>query len=168
MSKETHELGREEVLGHPALTDPQTGLANRLHFELVYRYLFAAGDRGMAFTIMLLSIGGAGEDDPDGLRAIGQTIHRTTRASDLVAHAGGDRCVVLLLGTNLPGARIAADRIEGALRASGYEPVSIGLATFNASMKDSGALLRSVEAALAVAEKAGGGVEMAPAGSEDQ
>jgi diguanylate cyclase len=160
MREEKHELGQGEVLGHPALTDPRTGLANRLHFELVYRYLSAAGDRGMAFTVMLLSTVDADAGD-DGLRALGHTIQRTTRASDLVAHVDTNRYVVLLLGTNLPGARIAADRIEAALRGSGSGTVSIGLATFNPTMTDAAVLLRSVEGALAKAENAGGGVEMA-------
>lgn len=162
MSKQTLGLGQDEVLGHPALTDPGTGLANRLHFQLVYRYMFAAGDRGMAFTVMLLSIGGteAAVEDEERLQAIGETIHRTTRSSDLVAHLGGTRFAVLLLGTNLPGSRVAADRIEAAVRGSG-EPVAIGLATFSPTMTDSLALLRSVESALIAAEANGGGVEMA-------
>lgn len=163
MSEQTRRLGQDEVLRHPALTDSRTGLANRLHFELVYRYMFAAGDRGMAFTVMLLSIEDTGED-ADGeerLRAIGETIHRTTRTSDLVAHVGGNRYAVLLLGTNLPGSRIAADRIEAAMRANGPDTVSIGLATFSPTMTDSLALLRSVESALAAAEAAGGGLETA-------
>lgn len=163
MSELTQGLGREEVIGHPALTDPRTGLANRLHFQLVYRYLFNAGDRGMAFTVMLLSVGNAAqlEGDEEGLRAVAETVHRTTRTSDLVAHVGGNRFLVLLLGTNLPGARIAADRIEAAVRATRPEVVSIGLAAFNTTITDSVALLRSVESALAAVEAAGGGVEMA-------
>ena len=52
-----HAQGREHAIGHPAVTDPQTGLANSLHFELVYSYLFAAGNRGVTFTVMLLSVG---------------------------------------------------------------------------------------------------------------
>ena len=50
-------LGREDAIGHPALTDRPTGLANRLHFELVHSYLFGAGDRGVTLTILLISIG---------------------------------------------------------------------------------------------------------------
>lgn len=163
MSEQTLGLGQDEVLRHPALTDSRTGLSNRLRFELVYRYMFAAGDRGIAFTVMLLSIGDTGED-ADGeerLRAIGETIHRTTRASDLVAHLGGNRYAVILLGTNLPGSRIAADRIGATIRANGPDAVSIGLATFSPTMTDSLVLLRSAESALAAAEAAGGGVKTA-------
>ena len=48
---------RDHAIGHPALTDRPTGLANRLHFELVYSYLFQAADRGVAMTVLLLSFG---------------------------------------------------------------------------------------------------------------
>jgi GGDEF domain-containing protein len=163
MSEHDQGLGREEVLGHPALTDPRTGLANRLHFELVYRYLFTAGDRGIAFTLILLSVGGPdrAEDDKGWLRMAGETLHRTTRTSDLVAYVDGNRFAVLLLGTNLSGARVAADRIERVMRSDGSGRIAIGLAAFDPTLSDSVALLRSVESALAVAERAGGGVEMA-------
>ncbi len=157
-----HALGREQVVGHPALTDPATGLANRLHFELVYRYLFLAGDRGVAFTILLLSAGrGAAVEDAEMLRAIGRAIGGTTRSADLVAHLGEGRYVVLLLGTNLPGARIASDRLESALAEVTPGPVSIGLAAFDPTMADAEELLEAADAAMLRAEAAGGGVEMA-------
>lgn len=158
-----HTLGREHVIGHPALTDEQTGLANRLQFELVYSYLFVAGDRGMAFTVMLLSVGAAPGRPPGGgdLRGIGQAIHRTTRAADLVAHVGGGRYVVLLLGTNLSGARIAADRLESVLQEHAQGRISIGLASFDARMTDPAELLEAADRALLAAEESGGGVELA-------
>jgi len=158
-----HTLGREHVIGHPALTDSQTGLANRLHFELVYSYLFVAGDRGMAFTVLLLSVGERddAERGPERLRAIGAAIHRTTRLADLVAHVGNGRYVVLLLGTNLSGARIAADRIESALQPLSPGRISIGLAPYDTRMTDAGALLEAADRALQTAETAGGGVELA-------
>jgi GGDEF domain-containing protein len=43
MLSRDHLEARAEASRHPALTDPLTGLASRLHFELVYGYLFAAG-----------------------------------------------------------------------------------------------------------------------------
>lgn len=158
-----HTLGREQVVGHPALTDPETGLANRLHFELVYSYLFVAGDRGMAFTVMLVSPGpeDALAREPDRLRTLGQTVQRTTRQADLVAHVGKGRYVVLLLGTNLSGARIAADRIESVLQEVAPGAVSIGLAAFDPDMTDPAELLDAADTALLAAEARGGGVEMA-------
>jgi GGDEF domain-containing protein len=156
-----HAQGSESAIGHPALTDPQTGLANRLHFELFYSYLFGAGDRGMMFTVMLLSVGGPDQLSESRVRALGQTIERTTRTSDLVAHVGGGRYVVLLLGTNLQGARIAADRVENALRDMAPGPVCFGIAAFRPRMKESSELLEAADSALAAAEAAGGGLEFA-------
>ena len=154
-----HAEARAAAAAHPALVDPVTGLANRLHFELVYGYLFEAGDRGMAFSIMLIS---CGEDDPsdEDIKAIGDAVDRTTRNSDLVAHVGAGRYVVLLLGTNLPGARIATDRIELALRDAATGPVAFGLASYTPNMSESIELLNTAERALLAAEAAGGGVEL--------
>jgi len=154
-----HAQGREHAVGHPAITDQVTGLANRLHFELVYSYLFAGGNRGLSFTVMLLSVGGPGGVPESRLRAVGQKIQKTTRDSDLVAHVGSGRFVVLLLGTNLPGARVAADRIELALAGDGGGPVSFGLAVYSPDMQDSSALLEAADTALLAAEAAGGGIE---------
>ena len=156
-----HAQGTEHAIGHPALTDSQTGLANRLHFELVYSYLFAAvaGDRGITFTVMLLSVDGSESLPDERLRAVGLKIQATTRDSDLVAHVGRGRYVVLLLGTNLQGARIAADRVEMALRETISGAPSFGLAGYSTNMKDSSELLQAADTALLAAEAAGGGVE---------
>lgn len=153
-----HAQGREHAVGHPAITDPVTGLANRLHFELVYSYLFAGGNRGLTFTVMLLSVGGPDTIPESRLMALGQKIQETTRDSDLVAHVGRGRFVVLLLGTNLPGARVAADRIEIAVPRDGG-PVSFGLAVYSPDMQDSSELLEAADKALLAAEAAGGGIE---------
>ncbi|HSW31172.1 MAG TPA: diguanylate cyclase [Longimicrobiales bacterium] len=150
-------LGREHAIGHPALTDERTGLANRLHFELVYSYLFNGADRGVPLTLMLVS---TSAPDAEALRALGERIQATTRTSDLVAHLGGGRFIVILLGTNLSGGRIAADRMEMALQGVAVGPVAIGLATYRAEMKESSELLKSVDDALQRAAAAGGGVEL--------
>lgn len=150
-------LGREHAIGHPALTDEHSGLANRLHFELVYSYLFNGADRGVPLTLMLLTTPVTG---PDSLRVLGERIQATTRTSDLVAHLGGGRFIVILLGTNLSGGRIAADRVEMALQSVATGAVSIGLATYRPEMKESSELLRAVDEALQRAEAAGGGVEL--------
>ncbi|MEQ1856456.1 MAG: diguanylate cyclase [Longimicrobiales bacterium] len=161
MLAKQHAQGRELALGHPALTDSVTGLANGLHFELVYSYLFSAGDRGLAFTVMLLSVGGPDGVPKERLRTVGQKIQATTRDSDLVAHVGGGRYVVLLLGTNLQGARIAADRLEMAIGELAPGAMSVGLAAYDRRMRDSSELLEAADRALLAAEAQGGGVEMA-------
>jgi GGDEF domain-containing protein len=161
MLAKQHAQGREHAIGHPALTDSLTGLANGLHFELVYSYLFAAGDRGLAFTVMLLSVGGPDAVPKERLRTVGQKIQTTTRDSDLVAHVGSGRYVVLLIGTNLQGARIAADRLEMALGEVAQGTAAFGLAAYDRRMRDSSELLEAADRALLAAEAAGGGVEMA-------
>ncbi|MGE0160470.1 MAG: diguanylate cyclase [Gemmatimonadales bacterium] len=152
--------GRAPAIAHPALTDAETGLANGLHFDLVYSYLFAAGDRGLAFTVMLLSVGAPDSSSKDRPKAIGQKIRSVTRDADLVAHVGGGRYVVLLLGTNLPGARIAADRLEIALGDLTTSRPSFGIVAYNRSMKESSELLEAADRALVAAQEAGGGVEL--------
>jgi len=162
MTTDGFTLGPDPVTEHPALTDAQTGLANRLHFELVYRYLFLAGDRGVPFALLLLTVDHDAEaPGGEALRALGDTIRRATRLSDLVAHVDGHRFVVLLIGTNLPGARIAADRIEGTLRAVTRAKVSAGVASFSPELTDPAMLVTAAETALRKARAAGGGVEMA-------
>jgi len=150
-------LGREHAIGHPALTDEDTGLANRLHFELVYSYLFNGADRGVPLTLMLLA---TPVPDREAMRALGERIQFTTRTSDLVAHLGGGRFIVILLGTNLSGGRIAADRVETALQSVAVGPISIGLAAYRPEMRESGDLLKAVDTALQTAVAAGGGVEL--------
>ena len=159
MLSRKHAQGREHAAGHPAITDQVTGLANRLHFELVYSYLFSGGTRGLMFTVMLLSVGGPDIVPEARLRALGQKIQKTTRDSDLVAHVGQGRFVVLLLGTNLPGARVAADRIEMAIGGDWGGGVSVGLAVYTPEMQDSSELLERADKALLAAEAAGGGIE---------
>ncbi len=154
-----HAQGRAHAIGHPALTDTTTGLANGLHFELVYSYLFSAGYRGLSFTVMLVSLGGPDAVPEDQLRSVGQRIQETTRDSDLVAHVGRGRFVVLLLGTNLQGARIAADRIEMSLADTNAAALSFGLAAYDNTMQDPESLLARADKALLAAEAAGGGLE---------
>lgn len=151
-------LGREHALGHPALRDDETGLANRLHFELVYSYLFHGADRGVPLTLMLIS---TPAPTPDLTRGLGERIQGMTRASDLVAHLGTGRFVIILMGSNLSGGRIAADRVEMALSDVAAGPVAIGLAAYQPDMKEPTDLLAAVDGALRSAEAAGGGVEMA-------
>lgn len=156
-------LGREHAFGHPALTDQPTGLANRLQFELVYSYLFEAGDRGVTLTVMLVSIGSPDleTEDRDRMRRVGEAFQTVTRAADLVAHLGHGRFALLLIGSNLPGARIAADRIEAGMAGVAPPPLSIGIAGFIPEMKESSELLEAADRALREAEEAGGGVRMA-------
>jgi GGDEF domain-containing protein len=150
-------LGREHAIGHPALTDESSGLANRLHFELVYSYLFHVADRGVPLTLMLIT---TPTPTPDAMRAVGERIQDMTRSADLVAHLGNGRFIITLMGCNLSGARIAADRIETALVEVATGSVTIGLASYHEEMREPTDLLQAVAEALSQAEGPGGGLGM--------
>lgn len=113
----------------------------------------------MPFAVMLISAGSTEEASEEEIRTVGQAIEKTTRTSDLVSHIGAGRYVGLLLGTNLQGARIAADRVETALEGLAPGAVSFGLVAYSSEMKKSRELLEAVDNALLAAEAAGGGVE---------
>ena len=151
----------DHARSHPALTDAQTGLANRLHFDLVYNYLFLAGNRGFSFTVLLVSAGSEERASTPEIRSLGQAIESTTRDSDLVSYMGRGRFVVLLLGTNLPGGQITADRIETTLMDLAPGNICFGLAVYSDEAQSSQALLHSADTALLAAEASGGGVEFA-------
>ena len=159
MRSKSHAKAREEAVRHPALVDPLTGLASRLHFDLVYDYFFDAGDRGMTFTVMLLSCGADATSDTR-IKSIGEVLGQTTRTSDLVSHIDG-LYVLVLVGTSLPGSRIVADRLETALDQAALGAASFGLASYATHPTSSAALLDAAEHALLEAESAGGGVQFA-------
>jgi len=142
---------------HPALTDELTGLPNRLQFETVYRYLFAGADRGVALTVMMLEVE---HSDASLIREAGRTLHQVTRSSDLVAHLGEGWFAVLLLGSNLFGARVAADRVAAALEASAVTSFALGLAAYRDDLKQPAELMDAVRRAVAEAASLGGGSEI--------
>ena len=153
--------GKELAMGHPALTDSLTGLANRLHFEVVFDYLFQAADRGVPMALMLVSVGNVSDDER--LKAVAGLFRSGTRSSDLPAHLGKGRFAVLLLGTNVMGARVAGDRFLEVLEEQSPGQVSIGLAGYRPDQKESADLFDAAAEALRIAQGAGGGLEMAPA-----
>lgn len=151
---------------HPALTDQQTGLPNRLHFETVLKTLFASGPRGLLLSIILLEIDDAakwlGEADGaevDGvLRLIGATMASAIRESDVLARAEEGRFVVCLVDCNMAGAVLVADRIDGLLdpvRANSGLGFSIGGATFDPGMGQPRELIEAAEGSLRVAQGRG-------------
>ncbi|MGD2122006.1 MAG: diguanylate cyclase [Gemmatimonadota bacterium] len=152
--------------GHPALTDQQTGLPNRLHFDLVLKTLFATGRRGLPLSILILEIDGADQwlkntEGPEAertLRIVGATMAPTIRESDVLARAGEGRFAVCLIDCNMAGAVLVADRIDGLLdpvRESSSLGFSIGGATFDRDMGEPQDLFEAAEGALRVAQARG-------------
>lgn len=145
-------LGSDHAEGHPVLTDLITGLGNRLHFEVVYSYLFAGADRGVPLTVMLVSVS---VSDRDELAELGSRIQLISRSSDLVAHLGDGRFIFLLLGCNLPGALLAADRFEEAFGKVTTTKPAIGLAPYRDDHDEPEELLEAVGGAVEASEKSG-------------
>lgn len=148
---------RTPALAHPSVVDADSGLANQLHFELVLHYLFHGADRGVPLTVATFQLP---KGDGVAVAELGEKIRSSTRLTDVSAHLGDLRFSLLLLGTTLPGARIAVDRVEMALEALGLEGVGFGLAQYRPEMKEAADLLDAAHSAMEAAQAAGGGVEM--------
>lgn len=152
--------------GHPALTDAQTGLPNRLHWDTVFGVMFAAGERGIPLTLLFLELSRysawrLGKEPGEVDRAfalLGQALGSTTRQSDLSARTQEDRLAFLLLDCNLAGGRLVADRLDAIL-----EPVrqmtglgfNMGVAAHKREMKRAEELVGAAEEALRTAQARG-------------
>lgn len=154
-------------IGHPALTDAQTGLPNALHWDTVFGIVFAAGDRGIPLTLILLEIdhylGWVGGRDPGEvdrvLAALGLALVTFTRSSDLAARVEEARFAFVLLDCNLAGGRLVADRLHALLdplREDGGLSFSMGVAVYDREMLRSEQLVGASESALRAAQARGG------------
>jgi two-component system cell cycle response regulator len=152
--------------GHPALTDAQTGLPNALHWDTVFGVIFAAGDRGIPLTLILLEIENfsawAGDRDSVEvdriLASLGSSLENTTRSSDLAARVGDARFAFLLMDCNMAGGRLVADRLDALLdphREAGGLSFSMGVAAYNREMLRSEQLVADAESALRAAQAGG-------------
>lgn len=147
---------REDEPLDPALaplTDPETGIANRVHFDVVYRVVFAAGTRGFPMALLLLEPERLSEAG-DARRQFARGVDSVTRSSDLVARFDESRFALLLLSCNIHGARIAAERLLQTLTPwleIHETPMAIGAAAIVPEMTSPDDLTRMAEAALAAA-----------------
>ncbi len=151
---------------HPALTDQQTGLPNRLHFDTVFEVTFAAARRGIPLTLLLLEIDGFVRWSADAgpamggrtLRSLGLTVAGGVRMSDLVARTEEARIAVALLDCDLAGGEVVAQRLQGLLdpfRKEAGLRVSMGGAQARASMVHPEDLISAAERALRAAQARG-------------
>ncbi len=138
-----------ERIHFQATRDALTGLVNRRIFDQQSHELMAAArQHGYPLALMLLDLDNFKEvnDNLGHLRgdevlvAVAEILHSTVRATDLVARIGGDEFIVLLDNTDLPGARIFADRLCRSVAALDIQPldsvrlgVSIGLSCYDGS-----------------------------------
>jgi GGDEF domain-containing protein len=144
--------------GHPVLEDPVTNLPNRLHFDVVYGVVFAAGTRGFPITVMLIEVP-ALEASTELLREFAQRVSSVTRRMDLLAHLDDGQFVALLLGCNVHGGRVAAERLlltlEPWLEENRVE-MKIGVAALQPHMKREDELMEEARTALRAARSSPG------------
>jgi two-component system cell cycle response regulator len=104
-----------------ASIDPLTGLLNRRAFATAMDVELARAARHRyPLSFMLLDVdhfkaindkfGHAGGDQV--LAAIGNLLHSTMRKTDVASRWGGEEFVLALTSTDLPGARVAAERVR--------------------------------------------------------
>jgi len=152
---------------HPALTDGQTGLPNRLHFDIVFDILFAAGDRGIPLTLILLEVDGylpwaSGREAAEvshAMGTLGEALASTVRQTDLVARLDETRFAIALLDCNLAGGRLVADRLDmlsDPFRGETGLSCSMGVAAFSREMGRPQDLMGAGEHALRAAQAQGG------------
>jgi len=167
-------LGRaHERLRVQAATDALTGLSNRLHFEeTLTARIEEAARYAQPLSVLLLDLDGFKMiNDAYGhaagdtvLAAVGATLRRELRASDLPARLGGDEFVALLPHTDAASALALAERIRAAIAAIGA-PVgttivrpaaSVGVASTEGHAGIDGAALVAAADQAAYAAKAAG------------
>ena len=148
---------------HEALTDPLTGLPNRLHFDVVYRLLWEAGGRGIPVTLLRFDLRGLGSAPADRQRAVGDRLGMTTRQMDMIARLDPDSFGVVLMDCNAFGGMIAAERFGGDLAPQLAEmkiEFYAGLAAWKDWMTKPDDLMAAADEAMGAARSRGERVEV--------
>jgi diguanylate cyclase (GGDEF)-like protein len=163
-----------EELTRLASTDALTQLPNKRSLESAIARDLARADRDKTWLSLVVvdvdhfkrvndSYGHATGDVV--LQAVGKTLVRHLRAGDLAGRYGGEEFLLVLPGSNMIGARIAAERIRKALEAlvieTDYGPIKVTASFGGASTCGPGcgrlrdALFSRADAALYEAKTAG-------------
>ena len=115
-------------LTNVALIDPLTGLQNSKHFDMVIeREVLSARRENKQLTLVSLTIDPLrwygmtyGQDAAKSvLKRVGRSLRRGIfRPRDFLARLNGDEFVVLLPDTDLDGARVVVERLQGLIHQS--------------------------------------------------
>lgn len=166
-----------EQLHALAVRDPLTGALNRRGFEESTGRLTALSARlGQSVAVLMLDVDHFKRvNDSHGhhvgdlvLKALAQLVHRAKRETDVFARLGGEEFCLVLPGTDVPGARVFADRLRRSFETLEIDTgrsflsctMSVGVAYASAqalysSRVDVVDLLRQADEALYEAKRAG-------------
>lgn len=166
-----------EKLRAEAVRDPLTGALNRRGFEdRGSRLMALSAQLGQSVTVLVLDIDHfKSVNDQHGhqvgdrvLKALSALVHRAKRETDLFARLGGEEFCLVLPGTDVPGARVFAERLRHSFEVLEIDTgssflrctMSIGVAYASAAMLQSQRvdlvdLLHQADEALYEAKRAG-------------
>ncbi len=143
--------------------DPVSGLLRQRHLPVLLQQVVAAARRKVQpVSVVFWELDGLDGADrgasEQALTALGAVAWRTLRESDAVFRLGDVVAVAVLVDTAEPGARMVADRVREALRASPVGDaltVSAGIACYPTHALDAAELVARAGRALEVARSEG-------------
>jgi diguanylate cyclase (GGDEF)-like protein len=150
------------------MTDPVTSLPNARHAALVLERELAGAARGRPLTVVALQIDGIttyqwrhGRANADAVRrTFASVLRKQTRRMNFSAH-DGERFITILSSTGVDGGRAFVAKVQSAFAAAVGPALkltaSAGIAAYDVSMTDRGALARAVDFALSQAQHDGPG-----------
>lgn len=125
-----------EKMERMAITDELTGLPNRRHMLVMLKQQKAIADRSnTGFCICFFDLDDFKDiNDTLGhhvgdivLKRLASVVRSRSRVSDLFARFGGEEFVLLATGTNLGGAKIAAERVRKVAEGIDFKDVAPAL-----------------------------------------
>lgn len=166
-----HNAKTHNRVKHQAITDSLTGLFNRRYFEdIMSREIHRAGRHKREFSLALVDVDDfkkyndafGHQAGDEALNALGESVKKAIRSTDMAARYGGDEIVIILPETHLAKAYgLFAARIKQGIE-KGFSQISnkqcpltvtIGIASFPQDGKNSKALILAADKALMAAKK---------------
>lgn len=165
-------IGARQFIQRLSETDELTGLPNMRAFATAVRRERVRAEReDTQFALVMIDADDmkvindryGHEVGNEMMRNMADAIHRSLRASDVVARYGGDEFVVLLPRADAQGAREAAERMLSSIGNMSFDAggkrvnttASIGYAVFPDTTKDIDMLLAQADHAMYASKKAG-------------
>ena len=158
-------IRERDLLDTMAHSDALTGVANRRTFDEALDRAWRSYEKNNTHIALLMI-------DIDRFKQLNDTLgHRhgdavlqsvakvcaaiTTRGGDCFARYGGEEFAAVLVGTELDGAEIVAERMRAADEAAGETTIRVGVATTSVLTPDSETLVAQADGALYLAKESG-------------